>query len=73
MHRVISKDLGTNLYILVMKQGHFSYYGNANNPFRLFRGKKEAEQFITNNRLGALWRSTKATPEILADYFRGNL
>ena len=73
MQVVKSNEIVTNLYILVMKHGHICYYGNSTSPFQLFLNRKEAEAFILKNQLGSLWRSTKATPEILADYFTGNL
>ena len=73
MQVVKSNEIVTNLYILVMKHGHVCYYGSSTNPFQLFRDLKEAEAFIIKNQLGALWKSTKATPELLANYFTGNL
>ena len=68
-----SSNTVSDIYILVMKHGRVCYYGSSTNPFQLFRELKEAEAFIMKNQLGALWKSTKATPELLANYFTGNL
>ena len=61
------------LYMLTMKHAQVCYYGNSLNPFKLFRNRHEADDFIMRNSLGSLWRSTKATEQLLADYFCGNL
>ena len=69
----IASKSPSNLFILVMKNGQISYYGNSLNPFQLFLNRVEADNFIRKNKLGSLWQSTETTQEILSDYFTGSL